>query len=220
MRQLVPEITAQQVKELREATGAGMMDCKNALIETGGDLDKAMEYLRQKGLAGVEKRAGRSANQGLVESYVHFNNTVGVLIEVNSETDFVANTPEFKAVVKDIALHIASPSAPRYVTRDEVPRAEIERVQGIFAAQAEGSGKPQNVVEKMVEGKTNAYVKDLVLMEQPFVKDDSKTVQQLLDEVAAQLKENIVVRRFVRYKLGEEVAGEAAADHAAGAVAS
>ncbi len=216
----MPEITAQQVKELREATGAGMMDCKNALIETGGDLDKAMELLRQKGLAGVEKRAGRSANQGLVESYVHFNNTVGVLIEVNSETDFVANTPEFKALVKDIALHIASPSAPRYVTRDEVPRAEIERVQGIFQAQAEGSGKSPDVVEKMVKGKTDAHVKNLVLMEQPFVKDDSKTVQQLLDEVAAHLKENIVVRRFVRYKLGEDVASEASADHAAGVVTS
>ena len=142
------DITAQQVKELREATGAGMMDCKKALIETDGDFEKALEYLRTKGLAGVEKRAGRSANQGLVESYVHFNNTVGVLVEVNSETDFVANTPEFKAFVKDIALHIASPSAPRYVTRDEVPQAEIDRVKAIFEAQAQESGKPENVIEQ------------------------------------------------------------------------
>ena len=214
------EITAQQVKELREATGAGMMDCKKALIETDGDFEKAMEYLRQKGLAGVEKRAGRSANQGLVESYVHFNNTVGVLVEVNSETDFVANTPEFKAFVKDIALHIASPSAPRYVTRDEVPQAEIDRVKGIFEAQAKESGKPENVVQKIVEGKTNAYVTDLVLLEQPFVKDDSKTVQQLLDEVAAHLKENIVVRRFTRYKLGEDVVNDTAATDTTEAVAS
>jgi elongation factor Ts len=214
------EITAQQVKELREATGAGMMDCKKALIETDGDFEKAMDHLRQKGLAGVEKRAGRSANQGLVESYVHFNNTVGVLVEVNSETDFVANTPEFKAFVKDIALHIASPSAPRYVTRDEVPQAEIDRVKVIFEAQAKGSGKPENVVQKIVEGKTNAYVTDLVLLEQPFVKDDSKTVQQLLDEVAAHLKENIVVRRFTRYKLGEDVVDAAAATDTTEAVAS
>jgi len=206
------DITAQQVKELREATGAGMMDCKKALIENEGDFDKAIEYLRHKGLAGVEKRAGRSANQGLVESYVHFNNTVGVLVEVNSETDFVANTPEFKALVKDIALHIASPSAPRYVSRDQVPQAEIDRVTAIFAAQARESGKPDNVIERIVEGKTNAYVTDLVLLEQPFVKDDSKTVQQLLDEVAAHLKENIVVRRFARFKLGEDLAGSGAAD--------
>lgn len=214
------DISAQQVKELREATGAGMMDCKKALIETDGDLEKAMAYLRQKGLAGVEKRAGRSANQGLVESYVHFNNTVGVLVEVNSETDFVANTPEFKTLVKDIALHIASPSAPRYVTRDEVPQAEIDRVRAIFESQAQESGKPENVIAKMVEGKTNAYIADLVLLEQPYVKDDSKTVQQLLDEVAAHLKENIVVRRFVRYKLGEAVADVDAAADTSEAVAS
>jgi elongation factor Ts len=214
------DITAQQVKVLREATGAGMMDCKKALIETDGDFEKAMEYLRQKGLAGVEKRAGRSANQGLVESYVHFNNTVGVLVEVNSETDFVANTPEFKALVKDLALHIASPSAPRYVKRDEVPQAEIDRVKAIFEAQARESGKPENVMERIVEGKTNAYVADLVLLEQPFVKDDSKTVQQLLDEVAAHLKENIVVRRFTRYKLGEDLAAATPVADAAEAVAS
>jgi elongation factor Ts len=214
------DITAQQVKELREATGAGMMDCKKALIETDGDLEKALEYLRQKGLAGVEKRAGRSTSQGLVESYVHFNNTVGVLVEVNSETDFVANTPEFKALVKDIALHIASPSAPRYVTREEVPQAEIDRVKAIFEAQAKESGKPENVIERIVEGKTNAYVADLVLLEQPFVKDDSKTVQQLLDEVAAHLKENIVVRRFSRYKLGEVDARSITATDTAEAVAS
>jgi elongation factor Ts len=212
------DITAQQVKELREATGAGMMDCKKALTEADGDFDKAVEFLRQKGLAGVEKRAGRSANQGLVESYIHFNHTVGALVEVNCETDFVANTEEFKALVKDIALHIASPSAPRYVTRDEVPQAEIDRVSAIFQAQAEGSGKPEKVIEKIVEGRLNAHLKDLVLLDQPFVKDDAKTIQQLLDETSAKVGEKIAVRRFARYKLGEETtegatedAGEAAA---------
>ncbi len=212
------DITAQQVKELREATGAGMMDCKKALTEAAGDFDEAVELLRQKGLAGVEKRAGRSANQGRIDSYIHFNNTVGVLVEVNCETDFVANTEEFKALVKDIALHVASPAAPRYVTRDEVPQAEIDRVSAIFQAQAKGSGKPDNVVEKIVEGKLNAHLKDLVLLDQPFVKDDAKTIQQLLDETSAKVGEKIAVRRFARYKLGEETAEEATED--AGGVAA
>jgi elongation factor Ts len=197
-------IPAELVKQLREQTGAGMMDCKNALVETGGDLDKAVEYLREKGLASAAKRAGRSANQGLVESYIHFNNTVGVLVEVNCETDFVANTDEFKAMVKDIALHIASPAAPRFVTRDEVPEGEIEHERQIFAKQAAESGKPENVIDKIVEGKVNAYFKDIVLLDQPFVKDDAKTVQQLLDETSARVGEKVAVRRFVRYKLGEE----------------
>ena len=212
------DITAQQVKELREATGAGMMDCKKALTEAGGDFDRAVELLRQKGLAGVEKRAGRSANQGLIDSYIHFNNTVGVLVEVNCETDFVANTEEFKALVKDIALHIASPAAPRYVTRDDVPQAEIDRVSAIFQAQAKESGKPDNVIEKIVEGKLNAHLKDLVLLDQPFVKDDAKTIQQLLDETSAKVGEKIAVRRFARYKLGEETSEEGTGD--AGGVAA
>ncbi len=198
------DITAQQVKELREATGAGMMDCKKALTETEGDFDKAIQLLRMKGLAGVEKRAGRSANQGLVDSYIHFNNTVGVLVEVNCETDFVANTDQFKTLVKDIALHIASPASPGFVTRDQVPQAEIDRVKVIFEAQARESGKPEQLIERIVEGKLRAHLTDLVLVDQPFVKDDAKTVQQLLDEVAAQLKEKIAVRRFARFKLGDD----------------
>jgi elongation factor Ts len=197
-------ISAADVKKLRYLTGAGMMDCKNALVETGGDFDKAVERLREKGLASAVKRAGRAANQGLVESYIHFNNTVGVLVEVNCETDFVANTEEFKALVKDIALHIASPSAPRFVTRDDVPQDEIEHESQIFAKQAQESGKPESVIEKIVEGKVNAYFKDIVLLDQPFVKDDSRTVQQLLDETSAKVGEKVAVRRFVRYKLGEE----------------
>jgi elongation factor Ts len=199
------EISARQVKELRDATGAGMMDCKKALTEADGDLDEAVELLRQKGLAGVEKRAGRSANQGLVDSYIHFNHTVGVLVEVNCETDFVANTEEFKTLVKDIALHIASPAAPRYVTREEVPQAELDRVRGIFEAQARESGKPENVMERIVEGKMNAHVGELVLLDQPYVKDDAKTVQQLIDETSAKVGEKIVVRRFARYRLGEDM---------------
>ncbi|HVD69239.1 MAG TPA: translation elongation factor Ts [Actinomycetota bacterium] len=198
------DISAAQVKELRERTGAGMMDCKNALVETGGDMEKAVELLREKGLASAAKRAGRSANQGLIEAYIHFNNTVGVLLELNCETDFVANTDEFKALAKDIALHIASPAAPRFVSREEVSQDEIDHESQIFAKQAQESGKPENVVDKIVEGKINSYFKEIVLLDQPFVKDDSKTVQQLLDETSARVGEKVAVKRFVRYKLGED----------------
>ena len=197
------DISAAQVKELRERTGAGMMDCKKALVETGGDMEKAVELLRQKGLASAAKRAGRSANQGLIEAYIHFNNTVGVLVEVNCETDFVANTDEFKALAKDIALHIASPAAPRFVSREEVSQDEIDHESQIFAKQAQESGKPENVIEKIVTGKLESFYKDHVLLDQPFVKDDSKTIQQLLDETSARVGEKVAVRRFVRYKLGE-----------------
>jgi elongation factor Ts len=198
------DISAADVKKLRAATGAGMMDCKNALVETDGDFDKAVDHLRVKGLAGVEKRAGRAANQGLVESYIHFNNTVGVLVEVNCETDFVANTDEFRALAKDLSLHIASPAAPRFVTREQVPADQLEREQHIFEVQAKESGKPDAVVEKIVQGKLHAFFKETVLLDQPFVKDDSKTIQQLLDEVSAKVGEKVAVRRFARYKLGED----------------
>jgi elongation factor Ts len=200
----VADVTAAMVKALRQATGAGMMDCKRALVDAEGDVDKATELLRQKGLAGVEERAGRTANQGLIDSYIHFNNTVGVLVEVNCETDFVASTDEFRQLVKDVALHIASPSSPRFVDREQIPAEEVDRVRLIFESQAEGSGKPPEIMQKMVDGKVNAHLKDLVLLEQPFVKDDSKTVQQLLDQVGAKVGEKVAVKRFVRYKLGEE----------------
>ncbi|MGZ8630619.1 MAG: translation elongation factor Ts [Actinomycetota bacterium] len=203
--------TAADVKELRDATGAGMMDCKKALIESEGDFDRATEILRERGQASVAKRASRAANQGLVDAYVHFNNTVGVLIEVNCETDFVANTEDFKRLVKDLALHIASPSAPRFLSRDEVPQAEIDQERHIAEVQAKEAGKPQNVIEIIVEGKINSYLKDSVLLEQPFVKDDSKTVQQLLDETSAKVGERIAVRRFTRFKLGEAGDDEATA---------
>jgi elongation factor Ts len=200
----MPEVTAAMVKQLREATGAGMMDCKRALIEADGDLERATELLREKGLASAAKRAGRSANQGLVDAYIHFNNTVGVLVEVNCETDFVANTDEFRQLVKDLALHIASPSAPRWVTRDDVPTPFLESEQKIAEAQARESGKPDAIVPKIVEGKIEAFLKDNVLLDQPFVKDDSKTIQQYLDEVSAKTGEKVQVKRFARFKLGED----------------
>jgi elongation factor Ts len=199
----VSEVTAAQVKALRDATGAGMMDCKRALIEADGDAERATEILREKGLASAAKRAGRSANQGLIESYIHFNNSVGALIELNSETDFVANTEEFRRLAKDLALHVASPSAPRWLSRDDVPTHVLDAERRIFEAQAKESGKPDNVVPRIVEGKLEAFMKDHVLLDQPFVKDDAKTVQQLLDEVGARVGEKVAVRRFVRYKLGE-----------------
>ena len=197
------DITAAMVKQLREATGAGMMACKQALQDADGDMERAGEILREKGLASAAKRAGRSADQGLVDSYIHFNNTVGVLVEVNCETDFVANTDEFKALVKDIALHIASPASPSWVTRDEVPGSLLDSERHIFEVQAKESGKPDNVIDRIVEGKLESFFKDHVLLDQPFVKDDTKTIQQLLDETSARVGEKVAVRRFVRYKLGE-----------------
>jgi len=167
------------------------MDCKRALIEADGDVVRATELLREKCLASAAKRAGRNANQGLVDAYVHFNNTVGALVEVNCETDFVANTDEFRQLVKDLALHIASPSAPRWVTRDEVPASILESEQKIAEAQARESGKSDNVVPRIVEGKVEAFLKDNVLLDQPFVKDDTKTIQQYLDEVSAKTGEKV-----------------------------
>jgi elongation factor Ts len=198
------EIAAGLVKELRDMSGAGMMDCKRALQETAGDVVKAYELLRQKGIASAAKRAGRAANQGLVESYIHFNNTVGTIVEVNCETDFVANTNEFKQLAKDLALHIASPAAPRFVSRDEIPAGVLESERHIFEMQAKEMGKPDNVVPNIVEGKMKAFYEQTVLLDQPYVKDDSKTIQQLLDEVGAKVGEKVAVRRFTRYKLGEE----------------
>jgi len=197
-------ISASLVKELRDQTGAGMMDCKRALEEAGGDLEKATELLRQKGLASAHKRAGRAADQGLIESYIHFNNTVGVLVEVNCETDFVANTDEFRRLAKDVALHIASPSAPHYVDRDQVPDEKLEYERRIYEAQVREQGKPEDRIPMIVEGKLEKFYKETVLLDQPFVKDDSRTVRQLLDEISAKVGEKVAVRRFVRYKLGED----------------
>jgi elongation factor Ts len=199
------EIGAEQVKELREMTGAGMMDCKKALQESDGDVAKAVDILRQKGLASAAKRAGRAANQGLIESYIHFNNTVGVLVEVNCETDFVANTEGFRQLAKDIALHIASPSAPRYLSREEIPAEELDEERRIFEAQAKEMGKPDNVIPNIVEGKMKSFYEEAVLLDQKYVKDDARTIQQLLDEMGAKVGEKVAVRRFARFRLGEEV---------------
>jgi elongation factor Ts len=198
------EFSAKDVKELRDRTGAGMMDAKRALQEADGDMAKAEEILKTRGLASVAGRASRSTGQGRVDAYVHFNNTVGVLIEVDCETDFVANTDEFKQLVKDLALHIATPSAPRYVTREEVPGEVLEDHRRIFEAQARELGKPDNVIPKIVENKLKTFYEETVLLDQPYVKDDSKTIQGLLDELSARVGEKVVVRRFVRYRVGEE----------------
>ena len=197
-------ISADQVKQLRELSGAGMMDCKKALQDAGGDVDKAFELLREKNLASASKRAGRSADQGRVDSYIHFNHTVGVLVEVNCETDFVANTADFQQLVKDVALHIASPSAPRWLALEDVPGDVVDSERHIFEIQAKEMGKPDNVIANIVEGKLKAFFQDNVLLDQKFVKDDAKTIQQLLDEVSGKVGEKVAVRRFVRYKLGED----------------
>jgi elongation factor Ts len=197
-------ISASLVKELRERTGAGMMDCKKALTETGGDIEKAVIYLREKGLAAAAKKAGRIAAEGLIESYIHGVGKLGVLVEVNCETDFVALTDEFKALARDIAMQIAA-SKPEYVSRDEVPAEMVEKEKEILRAQAINEGKPAAIADKMVEGRIEKYYKDVCLLEQPFVKDTNLTIQQLLTEKIAKIGENISVRRFVRYELGEGI---------------
>jgi len=198
------QITAQMVKELRERTGAGMMDCKAALAETGGDFEKAVDALRKKGLAAAAKRAGRVAAEGLVSAYIHAGGKLGVLLEINCETDFVARTEEFQELVKDVAMHIAA-ADPRFVERAEVTADVIERERAIYRDQAAASGKPANVLEKIVEGKVEKFYGEAVLLEQPFVKNPDVTVGQLITEKVAKIGENIRVRRFARFKLGEGI---------------
>ena len=198
------EITAALVKELRERTGAGMMDCKKALSATDGDLEKAIDFLREKGLAAAAKKAGRVAAEGLVEAYIHGGGRIGVLVEVNCETDFVAKTDAFKELVKDIAMHIAATN-PSYLKREEVPTAELEHEQAVLAEQARNDGKPEKIIEKMVAGRIEKYYKEVCLMEQPFVKDPDKTISDLITESIAKIGENISIRRFTRYQLGEGI---------------
>jgi len=197
-------ITAQMVKELRERTSAPMMDCKTALTETQGDMEKAVDFLRKKGLAAAAKKAGRVAAEGAVGSYIHGGGKLGVLVEVNCETDFVARTDEFQDLVRDIAMHIAA-AEPRFVRREEVTEDVLAREREIFRDQAAASGKPAQVVEKIVTGKMEKYFSEFVLLEQPFVKDSDKTVGQIITEKVAKIGENIQVRRFVRFKLGEGI---------------
>jgi elongation factor Ts len=198
-----PSITAADVKKLRDLTGAGMMDCKTALTEAGGDADRAQEILRARGLAAVSKRKLRASSQGLVDAYIHAEGRIGVLVEVNTETDFVARTEEFRSLAHEIALQIAA-SDPRWVERDEVPEDIVASERKIAAEKAREQGRPENALEQIVDGSLKAYFKQVVLLEQPYVRDPSKTVQQLVDEVAAKVGENVVVRRFTRYQLGEE----------------
>ncbi|NYE58535.1 translation elongation factor Ts [Carboxydothermus ferrireducens] len=198
-------ITSQMVKELRERTGAGMMDCKRALEEANGDMEKAIEILRQKGLAAAAKKAGRIATEGVVEAYIHGGGRIGVLVEINCETDFVAKTDEFKSFARDIAMQIAA-AKPEYVRREDVPQEVIEKEREILRAQALNEGKPANVVEKMVEGRLEKFFKEVCLLEQPFIKNPDITVKELLTEKIAKIGENINIRRFVRFELGEGLA--------------
>ena len=195
-------ITASEVKELREMTGAGMMDCKKVLTEANGDMEKAIELLREKGLAAAVKKSSRIAAEGVVDSYIHMGGKIGVLLEVNCETDFVAKTDEFKALVKDIAMQIAAAN-PKYLRKDDVDTAELDKEKEILRVQALNEGKPEKIVDKMVEGRIQKYFKEVCLLEQPFVKDPDKSVQDLVTEKIAKIGENISVRRFVRYEMGE-----------------
>ena len=197
-------ISAGLVKELRERTGAGMMDCKKALSETGGDIEKAAVYLREKGLAAAAKKAGRIAAEGVVESYIHGGGKIGVLVEVNCETDFVAKTDEFRGLVRDIAMQVAA-AKPEFVRREEVPTEDLEKEKEILRAQALNEGKPAKIVDKMVEGRIEKYYKEMCLLEQPFIKDTNMTVQQLVTEKIAKIGENINIRRFARFELGEGI---------------
>ncbi len=195
-------ISANDVKNLREMTGAGMMDCKKALTDADGNMDKAVEILREKGLAAAAKKSGRIAAEGIVESYIHGGGRIGVLIEVNCETDFVAKTPEFKAFVHDIAMHVAAAN-PTYLVREEVDASVIEKEKEILRVQALNEGKPEKIVDKMVEGRIEKFFKEVCLLEQPFVKDPDKSIKDYVNERIATIGENIHVRRFVRYEMGE-----------------
>lgn len=198
------EISAVMIKELRQRTGAGVMACKEALEANDGDIEKAIKYLREKGIALAAKKAGRSTNDGIISSYIHAGNRIGVLLEVNCETDFVARTDEFQQLVQDIAMQIAA-KRPLYVKREDVPEDEIEKEKSVLRAQALNEGKPERVIDKIVEGRLEKFFSNVCLMEQEFIKDSEKTVGDLINEKIATIGENIVVRRFVRYELGEEL---------------
>ena len=197
------EITAKAVQELRKKTGLGMMDCKKALQETEGDLEKAVEHLRKQGMSAVEKRAGRDASDGLIESYIHQGSRLGVLVEVNCETDFVARTDDFQIFAKDIAMHIAA-SQPLAVDRESIPAEAVEKEKAIFLEQAKNEGKPENIAEKIVEGRLEKYYQENCLLEQVFVKNPDQTIDELITELTAKIGEKISVRRFERFVLGGE----------------
>ena len=195
-------ISASDVKTLREMTGVGMMDCKKALTEADGNLDRAVEILREKGIASATKKGGRIAAEGIVESYIHMGGKIGVLIEVNCETDFVAKTPEFKSFVRDVAMHVAAAN-PQYLSREEVPADVLEKEREILRAQARNEGKPEKIIERMVEGRVEKFYKDNCLLDQQFVKDPDMTIAQYVTDRIQKPGENVKIRRFVRYEMGE-----------------
>lgn len=196
-------ISAGDVKRLRDLTGAGMMDCKKALVEAGGDVSRAQEILREKGLAGAKKRSGRQAAEGVIDAYIHGEGRIGVLVEVNSETDFVGRTQEFRRLAREVAMQVAARD-PRWVSRDDVPPDVVEGERKIYLEQARALGKPETVLQRIVEGKLETFYKEAVLLDQPYIREDSRTVGDLVNEVAAKVGENVVVRRFARFVLGEE----------------
>jgi elongation factor Ts len=196
------EITAATVKDLRDKTGAGMMDCKNALVEANGDVEEATAVLRKKGIASASKKASRVVNEGRVEAYIHPGNKVGVLVEINCETDFVAKTDDFSTFSRNVAMQIAA-SSPSFVKRDEVDKETIDKELEIYRDQAKSQGKPENIIEKIATGKLDKFYSEICLMEQPFVKDSDKTIENLVTETIAKLGENISIRRFSRFKIGE-----------------
>jgi elongation factor Ts len=195
------QITSQMVKELREKTNAGMMDCKKALTETGGDMEKAIDFLRKKGLAVAQKRAGRATSEGIIETYIHAGGKLGVMVEVGCETDFVAKSDMFTAFAKDVAMHIAA-SNPVAIKREEVPQTMVDRETEIYKTQVLESGKPANIADKIVAGKLDKYFADVCLMEQKFVKNPDLTIQDLLNEIVAKIGENITIKRFARFQVG------------------
>lgn len=197
-------ISAALVKQLRDVTGAGMMDCKQALIESSGDLTKAQEILRTKGLAGAAKRSGRRAGEGVVDAYIHAGGRIGAMVEVNCETDFVARTEEFQRLAREIAMQVAAKPDTRWITIEEVPDDLVEAERKIHAEKAASEGKPEHVVERIVDGQLKSFYKETVLLEQPYIRDDAKTVNDLVTEVAAKVGENVVVRRFARFQVGQE----------------
>ena len=195
-------ISAKLVKELRERTGAGIMDCKSALQEANGDMEKAIEILKKKGIAKAAKKAGRSANEGLIGTYIHHGGKIGVLIEVNCETDFVAKTDDFKQLVQELAMQVAAVNL-LYVKREDIPEEVLEKEKEIYREQALQSGKPEKIIDRIVQGKMEKYFQEVCLLEQTYIRDDKKTVKELIDEKIAKLGENIVVRRFVRFEVGK-----------------
>jgi len=200
--EFIVTVTAKEVKNLRERTGAGIVECKKALVETEGDLEKAIEFLRKEGIATAEKRAQKETKEGLIEAYIHPGSRLGVLLEVNCETDFVARTEEFKSLVRDLSMQVAAAS-PLYISKEEVPSKVIEKEKEIYRAQAVKEGKPEKILDQIVEGKLKKFYSQVCLLDQPFIKEEKKSITNLIKEEKAKLGENITVRRFVRFKLGE-----------------